>query len=245
MKIKIKFINRIILLAITLVNILPSLAVILNPLLFIMFIPIGLYAFLTWPWPVLKDIPDPFRPGESLYWLTYAIQLNEEHGILLPTIFNWGLIDLILVCAGSIIFVYSFTQWLINLKKRRGLMTGGMYRLVRHPQYLGLILLALGLTIKSLRPASIIGWITLLVSYLIMASLEEKSLINTYGERYLTYATKVPFLVPYIKFNLPDWLSVNKPWRYALFIAIWILSISLVIAIMRNYVFSLRNIAFQ
>lgn len=232
------FLRRIVEGILALANMIPSLVVIINPLLFIMFIPVGIYAALTYPWIILKDIPDPFHPGESLYWLTYIILLDGEN-ILLPTLHRWGIIDLSLLIIGSTIFLVSFLTWILNLK-RKDLITNGIYRLVRHPQYLGIILLSLGLTIRSLRPISFIAWITLLVGYLILASLEERSLLRIYGRRYEEYSKRTAFIIPFLSFNPPDWLSVNRPYRYMLFIAVWIMLVILIVAGTRNLAVALR-----
>lgn len=225
-----------------LVNLIPQVAVIVNPLLFIMFLPVGLYAILSWHWVALKDIPDPFHPGESLYWLTYAIKVDENP--LFPSLFRWGIIDSLLLAIGSAIFLAAFISWLINLRGNRELLTGGIYGFVRHPQYLGVILLSLGLTIRSLRPISFIAWITLLFGYLVLASLEERNLIKIYGQRYEEYSRRVAFIIPCLKFSVPGWLSPRKPYRYLLFGVAWATLTIAVVAGMRNMVFALRGIAY-
>lgn len=237
-----RFFRRIIEFLLALINIAPSLTVIINPLFFIMFLPVGAYAVLAWPWTILKDLPDPFHPGESLYWLTYAIKIDEEN-VFLPSLFRWGIIDLSLLVAGSSLFLTAFTSWLMRLRRGGDLITGGVYGVVRHPQYLGIILLTLGITIRALRPASLIAWIALLVGYLILASLEEKHLLETYGEKYGEYSKRTAFIVPYIKLNVPSWLSPRKPYRYMLLIAVWVLSTTAIVIGMRNIVFALRSIS--
>lgn len=241
MRNKIEYLKRGVEFILALANITPSITVILNPFLFIMFIPVGVYAILTWPWIILKDIPDPLRPGESLYWLTYAIMFDGENTFF-PALNRWGLIDLFLLISGSIIFLASFIFWILNLRGGGGLITSGIYRFVRHPQYLGIILLSLGLTIRSLRPISFIAWITLLIGYLILASLEERSLFKAYGPRYKEYSKRTAFIVPFLRFNVPEWLSVKKPYRYMLFIALWFISVMIILVYMRNMVFALRGL---
>ena len=226
-----------------LLNAAPSLLVIMNPFFFIMFLPVGLYAILFWPWIILKDIPDPLHPGESLYWLTYAIKFDGEN-IIFPSLFRWGIVDLLLSITGLVIFLVSFTFWLINLRGGGGLITRGIYGFVRHPQYLGIILLTLGITVRSLRPISLIAWITLFFGYLILASLEEKSLIETYAWRYEEYSKRTAFIIPLLKFNVPQWLSARKPYRYVLFMIAWFLSTIIIMVLMRNMVFSLKGIAY-
>lgn len=233
------FLRKVTGLILALSNIMPSLIVIFNPLFFIMFLPLGVYAVLTWPWIILKDIPDPFHPGESLYWLTYAIKFDENN-IFLPSLRRWGLIDMSLLMVGSAIFLIAFISWMLNLKKSGDLITTGIYRFLRHPQYLGIILLSLGLTIRSLRPISLIAWVTLLTGYLILASLEERSLIKFYGQKYEDYSKRAAFLIPFLRFRAPKWLSVIKPYRYIIFIAMWLILTITIMVYMRDFVFALR-----
>lgn len=218
-------------------NMIPSLIVIFNPLLFIMFLPLGVYFLLTWPWAWLRDLPDPLHPGESLYWLTYAVQLGDTP--ILPSLFRWGILDSALTFIGSAIFISSFLTWLRGLK--RGLVTYGVYGAVRHPQYLGIVLLSLGLSVRSLRPASFIAWLTLLFGYLTLASLEERDLLKTYGERYERYREMVPFMIPLFNFRTPRWLSPRGPYRYILLLTVYIFLTLMMMACLRSFVFALRT----
>jgi len=218
-------------------DIIPSITVILNPLLFIMFFPLGVYAVLTWPWAFLKDIQDPFHPGESLYWLTYIIQTGDN--ILLPSLHRWGILDTAFLITGSAIFISAFATWLMNLKK--GLMTSRLYRAVRHPQYLGLILATLGVSIRSLRPMSIIAWLTLTLGYLTLASLEERDLLEAHGETYRKYTKETPFLIPFLRVKMPQALSSKNPYRYMMLLALYLLSVSIIMITMRSLAMSLRG----
>lgn len=228
---------------IALVNIMPSITVILNPLLFIMFFPVGVYAILTQLWIILKDLQDPFHPGESLYWLTYAIKTDEEN-ILFPTLFRWGIIDLSLSIIGLAIFLAAFASWIMNLRRGGELLTSGVYRIVRHPQYLGMILLTLGITIRSLRPISFIAWNILLFSYLILASLEERDLLRIYGKKYREYTERTAFMMPFLKLYISSSLSPEKPYRYLMFIVVCALSIVATMMGMRDMVLALRSITY-
>ncbi|MBS7653947.1 MAG: methyltransferase [Candidatus Bathyarchaeia archaeon] len=221
-----------------LLNIVPSITVIFNPLFFIMFLPFGAYFILTYPWTLLKDIPDPFHPGESLYWLTYIFRVEDN--IFLPSLFGWGILDFSLLVAGLLIFIIAFVTWLKNLKK--GLITHGIYGVVRHPQYLGIIILTLGISIRSLRPASLIAWLTLLFGYLILASLEERTLLKTYSEEYGKYCGKVPFMIPFLRLKVTKWLSPERPYRYFLFIVLCTASITVLLISARNMVVALRAV---
>jgi len=202
-----------------------------------MFFPFGIYAFLTWPWPLLKDMPDPFNPGQSLYWLTYMYNIPSE-GSLLPSLSRWGAVDLALVVGGSAVFLIAFLTW---LRGHRGLITTGIYGHVRHPQYLGFILAALGLSIRTLRPVSLLAWLTLTFGYVALASYEERGLIKRHGEVYLDYMSRAPFLLPFFKVRLPSPLSPERAYRYVLLTVAYIVASFIVIAVSRNYVVALRG----
>ncbi|MBS7637972.1 hypothetical protein KEJ49_03655 [Candidatus Bathyarchaeota archaeon] len=195
---------------------------------------------MTWPWAWLRDLPDPLHPGESLYWLTYAVHLGDSP--LLPSLFRWGVLDSALTVLGSAIFISAFLAWLKGMKE--GLITHGLYGAVRHPQYLGLILLSLGISVRSLRPASFIAWLTLLFGYLTLASLEERGLLKTYGGRYERYREETPFMMPLLKLRSPQRLSPSGPYRYILLITVYIFLTIVMMAFLRNFVFALRS-AFQ
>jgi len=222
-------------------DIIPSMTVILNPLLFVMFFPLGVYAVLTWPWTFLKDVPDPFHPGESLYWLTYMIRTDDN--ILLPSLHRWGILDTALLIAGSAIFLSAFATWLMNLKK--GLITSGIYSVSRHPQYLGLILATLGVSIRSLRPMSLIAWLTLTLGYLILASLEERDLLEAQAETYERYMKEIPFMLPLVKINVPSSLSPRYLYRYLFLLAFYVLSVSIIMITLKSLATALRSVFSQ
>ena len=123
-----------------------------------------------------------------------------------------SVLEKICIIGGFGLLVYSTVHLLRN--RREGLVTSGPYRSVRHPQYLGMILLTLGLTSWSvwilnntfgtgfLRPSQTIAvWFLELAAYIVLALIEERHLSKTYGEPFEDYKTRVPFLIPYLKTN--------------------------------------------
>lgn len=116
------------------------------------------------------------------------------------------------VIIGFLILVYSAAHLII--KKREGLVSSGPYRLVRHPQYLGMILSTLGFTswsvwilnntfgIGFLSPSQTIAvWFIELFAYIFLAYIEELDLSKNYGESFQNYKRQVPFLIPFLKTN--------------------------------------------
>ena len=114
------------------------------------------------------------------------------------------------IIVGLLTLVYS-TVYLIT-KRKEGLVTSGPYRLVRHPQYVGIIILTLGLTswsvwilnntfgIGFLTPSQTIGvWFIELFAYILLAYIEEQYLSRNYGESFENYKRQVPFFIPFLK----------------------------------------------
>lgn len=118
----------------------------------------------------------------------------------------------ILIIIGLLIFVYSVAY--LKIKKKEGLIISGPYHLVRHPQYLGIILMTLGFTswsvwilnhtfgIGFLSPSQTIdAWFIELFAYILLANIEELYLSREYGKSFKKYQSQVPFLIPFLKFN--------------------------------------------
>ena len=76
------------------------------------------------------------------------------------------------------------------------LVTGGIYSKIRHPIYLGRILLNVGfLIIIPIIPMLVISIAFIIIWYL-MALYEERLLIEKFGKKYKNYKKKVPMFIP-------------------------------------------------
>lgn len=122
-------------------------------------------------------------------------------------LFGGSIPDLIILLLGLAFAVYS----IVFLRRNRpvGLVTTGPYRIVRHPQYLGFILLTCALTGKSVWilehtfgigflgvPETIAAWFVMMFAYVGLALFEERHLLNVYQEGWTHYRENVGFLVP-------------------------------------------------
>ena len=116
----------------------------------------------------------------------------------------------VFVVIGVILLAYSITYLYSN--KREGLVTTGPYRLVRHTQYLAMILVTLGATgwsiwilnntfgIGFLSPTqTVIVWFIELFTYILLAHIEEIDLSKKFGKAFETYKKQVPFFIPFLK----------------------------------------------
>jgi len=79
---------------------------------------------------------------------------------------------------------------------QRGLIDSGVYALVRHPMYLGILFCCLSLLFFSVSLLSVGIWMAFFIFYDRMATYEEKSLIQILGEEYTAYQKRVPKWFP-------------------------------------------------
>lgn len=74
----------------------------------------------------------------------------------------------------------------------------GVYSLVRHPMYLGSLLVYLSLVIVTLSAASLVLFLVVFVLYDVLASYEETDLLRIFGEDYEEYRRRVRKWIPTI-----------------------------------------------
>jgi len=79
------------------------------------------------------------------------------------------------------------------------LVTSGLYRLVRHPQYSGLFLITVGLLIQWPTIITAAMWPILMLMYYRLARREEREMEMEFTEKYTEYKQRVPMFVPLIK----------------------------------------------
>jgi len=92
----------------------------------------------------------------------------------------------------------EFFSEAVKIIPEHKLVTGGPYRLIRHPIYLGGILF--GLSIPMIL-GSLYGFIIMLAPIpmlLYRIRIEEKMLFSKFGQEYFDYASKTKKLIPYI-----------------------------------------------
>lgn len=135
-------------------------------------------------YPVL----DPFSHANGHLWVALAggspVLMNILHPI--SNIFIFG--GLIIISIG----------WRGIHSGSGQLVTSGIYRFVRHPQYSGFILSIVGFLIQWPTFITLIMAPMLFVMYTRLAKKEEKVMIDIFGEEYVEYMKKVPRFIPKI-----------------------------------------------
>jgi protein-S-isoprenylcysteine O-methyltransferase Ste14 len=88
-----------------------------------------------------------------------------------------------------------FFGWM-KIHKSRGLVTSGIYKYIRHPQYTGIFLIITGWMFRWLNPLTLVMYPILLILYYKLARKEEKQVLKEYGDAYLIYKESTPMFFP-------------------------------------------------
>ena len=89
--------------------------------------------------------------------------------------------------------------WAQVFGTRYELRTSGIYRFVRHPQYLGLILVIIALNIQWPTILTLAMAPVLIVMYVRQARREDKELEARFGRAFANYAARVPAFIPRLR----------------------------------------------
>ncbi|MCG8608459.1 isoprenylcysteine carboxylmethyltransferase family protein [bacterium] len=135
-------------------------------------------------WPLLIFLVAPIVEIPSLSGWARA-----NFGHFGPMIGTWlSMIGLLLIALG----------WR-QIHKATGLVTSGIYRYVRHPQYTGMFLFTLGWILHWPSVITLLLWPVLVAAYVWLARREEDGVIAEFGDAYLQYAKTTPRFLPRLR----------------------------------------------
>jgi protein-S-isoprenylcysteine O-methyltransferase Ste14 len=121
----------------------------------------------------------------------------------------------VFLVVGMTIFLSCAAQVYLGKLLKRGVATRGLYALIRHPQYAGLGLAALGLAILWPRFLTLVLLATMLFLYYILARDEERRMTKRFGEGYEAYRRRTGMFLP--RFMEKVWTGHGKqPQRLSL-----------------------------
>ena len=98
--------------------------------------------------------------------------------------------------AGMLIFLVCAVQVYMGKLLKKGVVTKGFYAFIRHPQYLGLGLAALGLAIIWPRFLTLTLFAVMLFLYYLLAKDEERRMTSRFGESYIAYMNRTGMFLP-------------------------------------------------
>lgn len=130
--------------------------------------------------------------------------MSHDAGHLLEVMFGWRssphfgpfhLLSAVFIGGG---FWLLASAWKVLYAAQRAgrLATAGAYSRVRHPQYIGFVLIMTGFLLQWPTLVTLVMYPVLIVMYALLARREEKEMIDQFGDAYRRYRVAVPAFVP-------------------------------------------------
>jgi protein-S-isoprenylcysteine O-methyltransferase Ste14 len=152
--------------------------------------------------------------GPGLRFINESPALAWLSSLFLPHIAAQStslLLDLRNLIGGSLAFLgfvgfcLGAAQVYYHKLTRKSAVTGGVYALVRHPQYASLMLCGLGLLLLWPRYIVLLSFTAMIFVYYFLAKHEERECELKYGEPYTAYKARTSMFLP---FRIPLWPKV-------------------------------------
>lgn len=208
-------------------------AVVLSPML--IFIG-GFFIFLDYFFWISWFFADPttFYSGNlNTCWLNSRIINSFVYSN------TWIILMFIIFGIGLIFFIISLGNLVIEIRKKAGLVQERIYKYIRHPQNLAIIIMAFPLFLVNGFPIFLIGgfrlgdlvtWIQFVFLMIIYSDIGDIKLKKKYPEEFQSYYETSGFFFPRIlpyRFSYYFSAIYNKKFRYPLLLLIYILCVLL------------------
>jgi protein-S-isoprenylcysteine O-methyltransferase Ste14 len=141
-------------------------------------------------------------------WLTSKFPgvdfLAHDSGHLLEVMFGWStnphfgpfhLLSAVFIGGGFIVLASAWNV-LYQAQREHRLAQDGLYARVRHPQYVGFILIMLGFLFQWPTLITLIMFPILVTMYVLLARREEREALAEFGDQYRGYMARTPAFIP-------------------------------------------------
>lgn len=160
-----------------------------------------------------KKVPILQEKNDRSFWLitgcmivAFFLPPIEYLNLESPFVPSTALINvgLGLIIIGSIVFGYArhvLRRWYsghLSVQADQVLIQHGPYRFVRHPAYLGYLLMVVGICLGYASLIGLINILFLLICFQYRMKVEEKILVDHFGDLYQHYAQKTKMIIPLI-----------------------------------------------
>ena len=147
-------------------------------------IPFSMYLI---SWVVGKSLPEGVLWGHTLF--------NSVGHLGMYINIGCAVVALCLIINGW----YNIYKKYWSKEKGAGkLVTTGIYRYIRHPQYTGLLLLSLGMLIEWATLPLLVLFPVMVIMYVRLARREEKDMLGEFGEEYSAYKDRTKMFIPFV-----------------------------------------------
>ncbi len=143
----------------------------------------------------------------SFFGNRFNIDLTHNSGHLLEDFlgikgdphFSYLHIGSDILIVGGLILIAVAWETLFKSQKKGVLATTGPYHYIRHPQYVGFVLIIIGFLLQWPTLITLIMAPILMIMYIRLARKEEKEMISHFGAEYEKYRKNTPSFFPSLK----------------------------------------------
>ena len=133
--------------------------------------------------------------------LRVDLPFTHVEGHLWASLLGLGSVAAMLICQfGSLLMLIGgylvVRGWRLIYRGGERMVTEELYQRMRHPQYLGLILITVGMLIQWPTLLTFAMWPILMIAYYRLARREEREMEARYGQAYFQYRARTPMLIP-------------------------------------------------
>jgi protein-S-isoprenylcysteine O-methyltransferase Ste14 len=150
--------------------------------------PLTIYAFSGWLQSRYPGVDWFSHDAGHLPEMLFGWQANPHFG-------PFHLLSFAFI-GGGFILISAAWKVLYEAQRRHGLATSGPYAYVRHPQYVGFILIMFGFLLQWPTQLTLAMFPILVWMYVRLARQEEREALAEFDEAYARYATQVPGFIP-------------------------------------------------
>ena len=219
--------------------------ILLIPSLFWIYSPIiaGILFAMVWMFPAAFTSWWIFAFLGQKDWLLGVIFVDESMVALI-------IVEFVIFIIGLSLFVWGVILIAKARLKHTGLVKTGPYKLIRHPQHLGLILMSLCISLyipwtkdEFIRIGEIVSWSFFSLILVIISDFEEKRLSKKFGEEFDQYRSNTGFFLPKLmrKDREIKKISEIKYWQRYLIFGISYLSLVAFISLL-SYILELPKV---
>jgi protein-S-isoprenylcysteine O-methyltransferase Ste14 len=143
--------------------------------------------------------------------------LSHDAGHLLEVMFGWksnphfGPFHLLssVFIFGGFMLLESAWRLLYAAQRAHRLATGGLYARMRHPQYVGFVLIMFGFLLQWPTLITLLMFPIMVAVYAVLARREERDCLVRFGDAYRDYMARTPAFIPRIRTDRSDAPSVR------------------------------------
>lgn len=151
--------------------------------------------FTVYFYSIYAPILNGLESNPATAWLTafFLPHISYTGDPMLTTLAYLG--PVLFALGLAIFFVCAYQVYSAKLLKR-GVVSGGLYAWIRHPQYLGLGIAGLGLLLYWPRFIILVLYLSMLVVYYLLARNEEGRMERKFGDAYRNYKSQISMFLP-------------------------------------------------